>query len=170
MHSRISSLDRLVLAYEKDAASLVRLARCITGSPDVAEEVVQNVFANVVDRWSDLGDLPWLEAYLRRSVINGSRMYLRRTKRSKTSATCTPEEFPVPEAHGVVDEFEQRCRVRLVREAMHSLSGRQQQCLDGRYLRGLSEGDVAEMLAISVGTVRTHTKRGMARLQDLLGA
>ncbi|MYJ30027.1 MAG: hypothetical protein F4072_08685, partial [Acidimicrobiaceae bacterium] len=54
---------------------MVRLATLLVGSPAIAEEVVQDAFVAVSERW-DTVDRP--DAYLRRSVINGCAGILRR--------------------------------------------------------------------------------------------
>ena len=52
-------------------------------------------------------------------------------------------------------------RVMLV-GAMRKLSSRQRQAVVLRYLVGLGEGEVAETMGLSPGTVKTHLARGLA--------
>jgi RNA polymerase sigma factor (sigma-70 family) len=55
-----------------------------------------------------------------------------------------------------------------VREALRELPVRRRTCVVLRHAFDLSEGDVARMLGVSVGTVKSQTSRGIAQLQRLL--
>jgi DNA-directed RNA polymerase specialized sigma24 family protein len=59
-------------------------------------------------------------------------------------------------------------RVMLV-WAMRTLSSRQRQAVVLRYLVGLGEGEVAETMGLSAGTVKTHLARGLAALRTRFG-
>ena len=69
-----SALEQL---YDEHYVRLVRLATLLLGNAWQAEEVVQDSFVAVYERWDRLGgaDLP---AYLRQTVVNRSRSALRR--------------------------------------------------------------------------------------------
>ena len=53
--------------------------------------------------------------------------------------------------------------------ALQRLPDRQRECLVLRHYLRLTEGEIAKVLGVSVGSVRTHTKRGMATLERHLG-
>ena len=53
--------------------------------------------------------------------------------------------------------------------AMRTLSSRQRQAVVLRYLVGLREGEVAETMGLSPGTVKTHLARGLAELRTRFG-
>lgn len=53
--------------------------------------------------------------------------------------------------------------------ALHRLPRRQREVLALRYLADLPEADVAAQLRTSVGTVKQHAHRGIARLRQELG-
>jgi DNA-directed RNA polymerase specialized sigma24 family protein len=56
-----------------------------------------------------------------------------------------------------------------VRRALAALPARQRAALVLRYFEDLPEAQVADLLGCSVGTVKTHTSRGIRRLRELLG-
>jgi RNA polymerase sigma factor (sigma-70 family) len=56
-----------------------------------------------------------------------------------------------------------------VLEAVRKLPRRQGEVLVLRYFSDLSEAEIAETLDISLGSVKTHTKRGLASLDKILG-
>ncbi|MDE0216014.1 MAG: SigE family RNA polymerase sigma factor, partial [bacterium] len=61
--------------YRREYEPMVRLARGLVDTMELAEEVVQDAFAKVLDRWGRL-DRPG--AYLRTAVVNGARSELRK--------------------------------------------------------------------------------------------
>ena len=56
-----------------------------------------------------------------------------------------------------------------VRRALAAVPARQRAALVLRYFEDLPEAQVADLLGCSVGTVKTHTSRGIRRLRELLG-
>jgi RNA polymerase sigma factor (sigma-70 family) len=55
-----------------------------------------------------------------------------------------------------------------VLEALRALPDRQRQALVLRYYADLSEAQIAEMMGISKGAVKSHTARGMSSLRAVL--
>ena len=73
--------------YEREHAPMIRLACLLVGSRPVAEEIVQDAFVVVGERWAAL-DKPG--GYLRSTVVNGCRMALRRRATERRYAYCRP--------------------------------------------------------------------------------
>ena len=63
--------DDCAVLFEREQMPMLRLATLLVGSAEVGEEIVQDAFASVVERWGSL-DNPG--GYLRTCVVNGSRM------------------------------------------------------------------------------------------------
>jgi hypothetical protein len=74
--------------YRQEYAPMVRLAHLITGSNEVAEDVVQDAFVRMYRNW-DRADQPG--AYLRTIVVNGCRTWHRRRR---WSASAYPGRVP----------------------------------------------------------------------------
>lgn len=131
---------------------LVRLGVLLTGSTETAEELVMDAFAQLAPR-IDTVDRP--EAYLRTSVVNGSRSHHRRLH--------TVRRQPTPRAEGVwdpeVDELWQR---------LASLRPDERACVVLRFYEDLPLRDIAEQLDLPLGTVKSHLHRAIAALRDLL--
>ena len=66
--------------YHEDYRRLVRLAWLLTRDQGQAEELVQDAFVDLHQRWSRLTDAKGIRAYLRTSVVNRSRSSLRHLK------------------------------------------------------------------------------------------
>ena len=120
---------RFEVAYRRHYRDLVRIAERVTREPAASEEVVQTVFENVFARWSELKDLPWLEPYLRRAVLNGSLMHLRRVRREQFRQGLE-RAWSCAE---IGDGLERSELVAEVRQAIRRLPARQQQCLEARF-------------------------------------
>ena len=52
--------------------------------------------------------------------------------------------------------------------ALHALPRRQREIVVLRYIAGLTEPEVAQLLGISLGTVKTHVTRGRAALRRMI--
>ncbi len=55
-----------------------------------------------------------------------------------------------------------------VREALGNLSANQRQVLELSYYQGLSQSEIAERLNLPLGTVKTHSRRGLLKLRKNL--
>ena len=158
----------LVERYVADYAALTRVAFVLLGSRHEAEEVVQDSFVAMHDRWRRLDDPEKGLAYLRQTVVNRSRSVLRhRTVRSRHAAGL--EHRPAVGAHPGADEQTLAAeRRREVLAAMRDLPDRQREVIALRYYLDLSEAQIADTLGISRGAVKSHASRGVASLRHLL--
>src|SRR5436305_3555767 len=69
---------RLAELYRRYSGDAVRLAYLLTGDRGVAEDLVQDAFVKLAGRFADLRDPTRFESYLRKTVVNLTRMYFRR--------------------------------------------------------------------------------------------
>ena len=131
---------------------MVRLATLLVGSPAIAEEVVQDAFAAVSERWETV-DRP--DAYLRRSVINGCAGVLRRRtiEQRYRSARLEVADDEIPEQ--LID----------LRTALDRLTDRQRLVVVLRYFADLRDEEIAEALGVRPGTVRSLAHRAIAALR-----
>jgi RNA polymerase sigma-70 factor (sigma-E family) len=157
------AVTRLFTAHHR---GLVRLAVLLLHDRAVAEEVVQDAYVALHQRWRRLRDADRALAYLRASVVNGSRSALRRRAVAERFAAryVPPADAPSAEA-GALGALAHREVLAVLRR----LPTRQREALVLRYYADLSEAEVAEVMGISRGAVKSHTARGIAALRDLLG-
>lgn len=137
--------------------ALVRLARLLIGDHGLAEELVQDTFARLVERPPGLVDATKLDAYVRTSVLNATRSKIRRRVLERHHHRA---ERP--------DAIEDRLPDLALRNALLELPMRQRQCVALRYYEDRTVDDIAELLGTSAGSVKTHLHRGLNRLRDLL--
>jgi len=164
-------------SWEADAAltdlyaahwrTLVRLSWLLLRDQHVAEETVQDAFVAMHSRWSQLRNQDLALAYLRRSVVNGSRSVLRHRQvedryliaEGTARAACATTE-PSAESRAAQHATGDRLFAALGR-----LPRRQREVLTLRYYLDLSEAQIADALSISAGSVKAHAHRGLAALR-----
>lgn len=136
--------------YRRQWTPMVRFAALTTGSVALAEEIVQDAFADVHRAWARV-DVP--AAYLRRSVANRCTSWVRRQRLERRVTADRPV--------AATDD-----RVVELLDALGRLSPRQRAAIVLRHLDDLPEAEIAEVLACRPGTVKSLLARGLARLRE----
>ena len=136
--------------------ALLRSAYLLTGDHDDAEDLVQVALVKAVPQWHRIADRP--EPYVRRILARESISRWRRRRWREVSTDRLPER---------VDATSDRHDADL-REALRGLAPRQRAVIVLRYYEDLTERQTAEALGISVGTVKSQARDGLARLRVLL--
>jgi RNA polymerase sigma-70 factor (sigma-E family) len=141
----------------------LRTAVLLTGDWHTAEDLVQTCLVKLYRVWPRLDTRMDPDGYLRRMLINTHRSWWRvRWRREAPVAS-------IPDRAGAADGQDLHALGETVRQALAALPARQRAALVLRFLEDLPEAQVADLLGCSVGTVKTHTHRGISRLRQLLG-
>jgi RNA polymerase sigma-70 factor (sigma-E family) len=143
--------------------SLVRLAALLVRDEPTAEEVVQECFIAMHDGWHRLREEDKALSYLKQAVVNRARSVLRHRSVIDRNAPKPAPDMPSAE-QGAMSLLERSAVIR----ALRGLPDRQRQALVLRYYADLSEAQIAEMMGISKGAVKSHTARGMSSLRAVL--
>jgi RNA polymerase sigma-70 factor (sigma-E family) len=157
-----SADDALELLYVAHWRQLVRLAVLLVHDVGTAEEIVQDCFIGVHAKWNRLHDPDKALAYLRRSVVNRSRSHLRHL--SVVRRHADREALPQPAAGADLAAYDVARRATVL-GALRRLPRRQREVLALRYYLDLSEAEIADLLGISRGAVKSHASRGAAALR-----
>ena len=155
--------EAIAVLWGQHRAGLVRLAIGLAGDVDAAEEIVQDAFAALLGRWGYLRDPAAAHAYLRRVVVNGARAH-RRIRRWGRQAGVALPGFREP-----VDDADIDSQLDMLAALVH-LPWSKRACLILRYYADLSEAETAEVLGVSVGTVKSQTSKGLRQLAGALEA
>ncbi len=156
--------DRAVTTiYSEHYRSLVRLAVFLVRDTSTAEEVVQDSFVAMHGAWRRLRDTDKALSYLRQSVVNRSRSVIRHRVVVDKNTPKPPPDMPSAE-HGAIALLERSAVV----SALRSLPERQREALVLRYYGDLSEAQIASVMGISRGAVKSHTARAMTALRSVL--
>jgi RNA polymerase sigma-70 factor (sigma-E family) len=142
---------------------LVRTAYLLTGDAHHAEDLTQTALAKAYRSWRRVAGSDNPEAYVRRMLVtcNSDRFRKRRVREALTDAP--PETAGPDEAVSWADERS------ALRTALAQLPPRQRAVVVMRYWEDLSEGEVAEVLGCSVGTVKSQASKGLAKLRTYPG-
>jgi RNA polymerase sigma-70 factor (sigma-E family) len=153
----------MVQLYSLHYRGLVRLAAMLVRDTPTAEEVVQDAFVATRGACQRLGDADRALAYLRQAVVNRSRSVLRH--RLVVDKNLQQEQPDMPSAeHPALSQLERSAVI----DALRGLPERQRQAIVLRYYADLSEAEIAAIMGISRGAVKSHTARGMAALREAL--
>jgi RNA polymerase sigma-70 factor (sigma-E family) len=140
---------------------LRRLGFLLTGDWSEGEELAQDALVRVWWRWALVRRQEHPEAYARKVLINRHRSLLRRLRLDARHAGRARIE---------VADAGQREELLVVWAAIRRLPTRQRAVVVLRYHEDLPELEVARLLRMPVGTVKSTANRALARLRrDLAG-
>ncbi|MEV6329673.1 SigE family RNA polymerase sigma factor [Streptomyces sp. NPDC051909] len=140
---------------------LVRTAQLLTGDFHEAEDLVQTTLAKVYGRWRRV-PREEMDGYVRRALVNNNLSRLRRKRVVHLLTPVLPESLRHAVA-GHAEAVEQRTALLA---ALADLPPRQRAVMVLRYWEDLSEPEIAAVLHCSIGTVKTHARRGLATLRS----
>ncbi|WP_164015068.1 RNA polymerase sigma factor [Pyxidicoccus trucidator] len=162
MNAACVSLPPLTQLYTEHRSRALAIARRIVGDTDDAEDVVQDVFARLARVAPGFGGRAAWSTWLHRVMVNSSINWLRARKR-RERLSLEPQEPLSPEVQAVGSELE-----RHFGEAMEEINEQQRQVLYLREVRGLSYPEIARLLRIPEGTVKSTLHRARQRTLSLM--
>jgi RNA polymerase sigma-70 factor (sigma-E family) len=140
-------------------SSLLRTAYLLTGDRHTAEDLVQTAFAKLYLSWDRVQRRELVDGYVRRILVNEHNSLWRRPfKRREVVAER------LPEAHAV-DRHDTGESAALW-SFVQTLPRRQRAVIVLRYYEDLSEAETADVLGISVGTVKSQASRALAAMRS----
>jgi RNA polymerase sigma-70 factor (sigma-E family) len=140
--------------------ALLRTAYLLTGDHHSAEDLVQTTLAKVYLSWDKVRKREVVDAYARRILVNENNSIWRRAWKKRE---VTQDE--VPEQRGVTDRYDEGQSSALW-DHVQTLPRKQRAVIVLRYYEELSEAETAEVLGISVGTVKSQASRALATLRQ----
>jgi RNA polymerase sigma-70 factor (sigma-E family) len=159
---------RQMRAFEEFAAEsgaeLLRIATLLAPDPHTAEDIYQETLQRLAARWSRV-DNP--KAFCRRVmhniVVDQARARARRPHELRLFDTAEKSDPRSADLHHSVELWPS------LRAALDSLTVQQRTVLVLRYFDDRSEAEVAKLLGISAGTVKSTASRAIAHLRDFPG-
>lgn len=146
--------------YQREYQALLGLGFVLTGSRPIAEDLVQDTFAEAHKRWAKVSDYHDLGAWLRRVLVNKSTSRGRRLV-SEAKMLASVRSRRIPDVAIPDDSSE-------VWSAVRALPKRQAQSIALFYWEDRTIAQIAEILECGDETVKTHLQRGRAALARTL--
>lgn len=138
--------------------ALLRAAWLLVGDAHLAEDLVQAALSKAAMRWPRIIAHGDPEPYVRRIMFNEHISWWRRRRFTEVLEAGVRED-PAAEVDVPLQVAMQRALARL--------TPRQRAVLILRYYEDLSESQAADVLGVSVGTVKSQTRHALARLRAL---
>lgn len=154
------TVDLLTQTYRDHYASLLKLAALLLDDTASCEDVVQEAFIRVHAARSRVRDPEKTLAYLRQTVVNLSRSTLRRRL---VGMRLAPK--PMPDMASAEEGAYELLEKDALLQALKGIQRRQREVLVLRYFSDLTEAQVAQVLGISVGSVKAYGSRGIEALR-----
>ena len=145
------------------SGALLRSGWLLTGDWPSAEDLVQTALAAAWPRWGDLRRQDAPELYVRKIMVN---TFLRWRQRRWNGEIATGR---LPETQAYGDVFAQVDARQSVLAALDRLPARQRAVVVLRYFADQTESQTAEAMGCSVGAVKSHASKALARLRHAPG-
>lgn len=169
---RVAAGDKRAFAalYDQISPRVFGLIRRVLRDEAQSEEVTQEVFLEI---WQSAprfdpnkgGASTWILTMAHRRAVDR----VRSSQSSRDRDTRIGIRDYNPDYDNVAETIEVRIEHERVEKAMTRLTELQRQAVSLAYYGGYSHSEVAEMLSVPIGTVKTRLRDGMIRLRDELG-
>ncbi|GHA73536.1 sigma-70 family RNA polymerase sigma factor [Streptomyces tendae] len=162
--------DSFAAVYDAVAGSVLGVARAVlrdqAQSEEVAQEVLVEVWRTAPRYRPERGTVVnWILTLAHRRAVDRVRSVEAAAARDHKAALLER----TPEYDEVTEQVETRLEREQVRRCLRTLTEIQRQSVTLAYYRGLTYRQVAEALAVPLGTVKTRLRDGLIRLRDCLG-
>lgn len=143
---------------EARVVALLRFAYVVTGSQEAAEDAVQAALVTACEKWSRIGRTDDPERYVRRMVVNGHISAWRRVGRRESSVAAVRGQVAADPGDAVA-------RRDAVWRMCSGLPRQQRAAVVLRFYEDLDDSEIAAVLGVTEGTVRSHIHRALAALR-----
>ncbi|MGW0147351.1 sigma-70 family RNA polymerase sigma factor [Streptomyces sp. NPDC003333] len=162
--------EAFATVYDAVAGSVLGVARAVlrdqAQSEEVAQEVLVEVWRTAPRYRPERGTaINWILTLAHRRAVDRVRSVEAAAARDTKAALLAHQ----PAYDEVTEQVENRLEQEQVRRCLRTLTEVQRQSVTLAYYRGLTYREVAEVLSLPLGTVKTRLRDGLIRLRDCLG-
>ena len=157
--------DRLLNRYQH---RLFHSISALTGSSSIAEEIVQEAFINAFLNLQTIRDETFFYTWLYRIALNLRRKHLRFYQRNCQISEVVVDEATTNRHDSPPEQLERVETCARVQSSIQRLNSQQREILILREFEGFNYQQIAEIMGIELGTVRSRLSRARSRLRNLL--
>lgn len=164
--------EALSILYDRYARLVYSIAYHLVSDHAIAEEIAMDVFIRIWEKASNYQPerakvTTWMTSITR----NHSLDWLRKQKVRRQAATDAKlrQMFEDSSAQHTERDVELSLRQEAVRGALYALPSEQLQVIELAYYKGYAQPEIAAMLQIPIGTVKSRTRLAMEKLRQVLG-
>lgn len=162
--------DAFEEVYASNFDFLYNYAYRFTGNSELVKEMIQDLFVKILINREHLGDCVNIRAYLTRSLRNKIADHIK-LKKETVDINELPAEFLsddlVLTQMDEVDDETMRIRIRL-KNVLKKLPARQKEMIYLRYIRGLSNKEIADIMKMESQSVKNLLLRAKEKIKELL--
>jgi RNA polymerase sigma-70 factor (sigma-E family) len=155
--------ESFVRFVSERGTALLRTASLLCGARSDAEDIMQTALEKAYRHWGKLSAEADPEPYVRRILVNLTVSRARRWRVLREVNMPSPPEMPSASETSTVE-----LRGMLIDE-LKRLGPRQRAVLVLRFWEDMTEAEVAKVMGCSIGTVKSQSARGLARLRQRMG-
>ncbi|MEC3908920.1 sigma-70 family RNA polymerase sigma factor [Sphingobium sp. CR2-8] len=169
--ARVAQQDRVALrqVYDMTSAKLFGVCLRISSDREAAEDILQDVYVKIwsrADRFDATRASPitWLCAIARNTAIDWRRSVRGPATLPQESAALVADDAPAADV--VIERDQARASMMM---CLDQLEERQRFSIRAAFLDGLTYAQLADHMAVPLGTMKSWIRRGMQRLKECLG-
>jgi RNA polymerase sigma-70 factor (sigma-E family) len=145
--------------------ALLHTAYLLTGDWEQGRDLVQTALASTARRWSRLRDRQQPEIYVRRAIYHAQVDRFRLLSWGRETVTDTLPDQQSAQGTAWADSVVQR---QDIMAALRRLPRRQRAVIVLRYFEDRPDSEIAAILGVAQGTVRSQTHKALASLRTTL--
>jgi RNA polymerase sigma-70 factor (sigma-E family) len=156
--------DQYAAYVTQSWSRLFRIAYALTGDYREAEDLLQSALVKVYSAWHRVDSAHAPDAYVRRTLVNQVISWRRRpANRAEIVSDAPPEQVVASHDAAVVERA-------AMWDALRQLPPRQRAIVVLRFYEDLSERDIADLMNVSPGTVKSQCSAALGKLQAALSS
>ena len=166
----VAAYNILVIKYQHKVAQII--SKFVGNSADVSD-VAQEAFIKAYKAINSFRGESSFYTWLYRIVVNAAKTYLESNSRHKNQVDVDSEEFASIDAQGVLTSRDTPDRIlesqelqQVILNAMNELPEELRQAIMLREVEGMTYEDMADLLQIPIGTVRSRIFRARQFIEE----
>lgn len=158
------------LIFQKYWHPIYNTALILTRSPDLAEDIAQDVFTMLWEKRSTLTAVEKLEGFLFIAARNLIYTRMRKLASDKAYRQYIMDCFQEQQAPNVHEQVEYRELEQTIQQTIHSLSPQQQRAFRLSRYQGMQHKEIAHKMGVSPVTIKSYIVQAIAILRRALNS